>query len=171
MNPEIEINSLAINKLKNKSDGFVKYDIDVALDEVENNENGIKLKYKIVLLSNPTNTKISVEEIASVSGNETKVSKYLAPDQKNIPSVVNVVYQEIFPHFYVISKSMQIPCPSYRLSQISTTQQPETKEENVKQEIVPPATSSVDAETTTERPDLPSESSPEVIQEANVNSI
>ena len=120
---KIEISSLSVNRLKNNHDDFVKYDIDVSLDEVENNESGIKLKYKIILLSNPTNTKFTAEGLALLFGNETEVSKQLEPDQKNIPVIVNVIYQDIFPLVYIVCKSMQIPVPAYKLSQIASAAQ------------------------------------------------
>ena len=127
MNPLVEINSLAITKLNNEQKGFIKYNIEASFDELENTESQIKLKYKFVLLSNPTNTKISAEGVATIQGDEAEMSKFLAPDEKNIPHVVNNIYQEIFPLFYVITKSMQIPCPAYRLSQISASQQIESE--------------------------------------------
>jgi len=123
------------SKLKSEQDSFTKYDIEAALDELENTETTVKLKFKFALLSNPTNTKITVEGLATVNGNQSETSKLLSPDEKNIPLVVNMIYQEIFPLFYIISKSMQIPCPAYQLSKISQSQQivaesqsPETEE-------------------------------------------
>lgn len=122
---KIEISSLLVNRLKNNHEDFVKYDIDVSLDEVDNNESGIGLKYKIILLSNPTNTKITAEGLVLLFGNEAEVSKQLEPDQRNIPLIVNVIYQDIFPLIYIVCKSMQVPVPAYKLSQIaSTTQAP-----------------------------------------------
>ncbi len=119
LTPNIEINSLSINKLKNSQDDFSKYDIEVSLDETENSDSGIKLNYKLVLLSNPTNIKINVDGMVSLQGNDSDISKQLESDQKNIPIIVNKVYQEIFPLFYIISKSMQIPCPAHMLTQVS----------------------------------------------------
>ena len=127
MNPLVEINSLSITKLNNEQKGFIKYNIEASFDELENTESQIKLKYKFVLLSNPTNTKISADGVATIQGDEAEMSKFLALDEKNIPHVVNNIYQEIFPLFYVITKSMQIPCPAYRLSQISASQQIESE--------------------------------------------
>lgn len=124
MIPNIEINSLSINKLKNNSNDFSKYDIEVSLDETESTDSGVKLNYKLVLLSDPANIKINVDGMVSVHGNESEVSKQLESDQKNIPVIVNKVYQEIFPLFYVISKSLQIPCPAHRLAQVSSTSGP-----------------------------------------------
>ncbi|MGI0087194.1 MAG: hypothetical protein ACREBI_04470 [Nitrosotalea sp.] len=180
MNPTIEITSLAVNKLKNSHDDFIKYNIDVSLDEIENSESGIKLKYKFVLLSNPTNTKLTIEGVASLFGNEADVSKQLEPDQKNIPVVVNGIYQEVFPLIYIVSKSLQIPCPAYKLSQISSVAPQEAKaEEALAQE---PAAQGVDNEPIeqakteeikieeTESPP-PEPASEPVIQEANVSSI
>jgi hypothetical protein len=121
LTPNIEINSLSINKLKNSQDDFSKYDIEVSLDETENSDSGVKLNYKLVLLSNPTNIKINVDGMISLQGSDSDVSKQLESDQKNIPIIVNKVYQEIFPLFYIISKSMQIPCPAHMLTQASKT--------------------------------------------------
>ena len=139
MNPKVEINSISITKLNSEQKNFVKYNIEASFDELENTETEVKLKYKFILLSNPTNTKITTDGVATINGDQTEVSKFLAPDEKNIPHVVNNIYQEIFPLFYVISKSMQIPCPAYRLSQISTSQQlePEVKPEQVNDKTEP----------------------------------
>jgi hypothetical protein len=152
MNPKIEITSLSITKLNNEQNGFVKYNIESAMDEIENTETEVKLKYKFILLSNPTNTKLSIEGIATIYGDQTEISKHFSPDEKNIPHVVNNIYQEIFPLFYIISKSMQIPCPAYRLSQISASQRLESEvkpepvndkaEPAIESEIIPPTNSS-----------------------------
>src|SRR5207249_2271296 len=62
MSPKVDIASLTVSKLKSGM-SFEKYNIDVSIDEVENNETGIRLKYKFILLSTPTNSKISVESL------------------------------------------------------------------------------------------------------------
>ena len=157
MNPKVEINSLVFSKLKTEQSSFTKYDIEAALDELENNETEVKLKFKFALLSNPTNTKIMVEGLATVNGNQSETSKLLSPDEKNIPLVVNMIYQEIFPLFYIISKSMQIPCPAYQLSKISQSQQ-------IESDAIPPATEEKVAEppasTSTEEPANIAEATP-----------
>ncbi len=124
MNLKIEINSVTFSKLK-KEQGFVKYNIEASLDEVENRDSEIILKYRLILLSNPTNAKITVEGMATLHGDQNEISKQLSPDEKNIPVVLNLIYQEIFPLFFIMSKSMQIPCPAYRLSQMSYVPQVE----------------------------------------------
>lgn len=118
MNLKIEINSMSFSKLKNEQ-GFVKYNIEASLDEIKNIDSEVVLKYRLVLLSNPTNSKIMVEGLSTLYGDQSEISKQLSPDEKNIPVVLNLIYQEIFPLFFIISKSMHIPCPAYRLSQMS----------------------------------------------------
>ncbi len=127
MNPKVELTSLSISKLRNDQNSFVKYDIEAALDELENTETDVKLKYKFVLLSNPTNTKISVEGIATIFTNQSELPKYLGLDEKKIPHIINIIYQEIFPLFYIVSKSMQVPCPAYKLSEVSAIEKESTK--------------------------------------------
>lgn len=124
MNLKIEINSISFSKLKNEQ-GFVKYNIEVSLDEVENRDSEVMLKYRLILLSNPTNSKITVEGMATLFGDQIEISKQLGTDEKNIPIILNLIYQEIFPLFFIMSKSMQIPCPAYRLSQMSHAPQTE----------------------------------------------
>src|SRR3989454_11015407 len=121
MSPKVDIASLTVSKLKSGM-SFEKYNIDVSIDEVENNETGIKLKYKFILLSTPTNSKISVEGFTSIQGSEAEVAKHLAPDERNIPLIVNLIYQELFPLFYMTAKSLEIPCPAYKISEISAAQ-------------------------------------------------
>lgn len=127
MIPKIDISAISVSRLKSDVQ-FEKYHIDVSIDEIENNESGIKLKYKFVLLSTPTNAKISIEGLTSLSGNENQISKFLEPDQKNVPMIVNIVYQELLPLLYVLTKSIDIPCPAYKISQISQTQTSQTEE-------------------------------------------
>ena len=167
MNPKVEINSLVFSKLKNEQNSFTKYDIEAALDELENTETEVKLKFKFALLSNPTNTKLMVEGLATVDGNQSETSKLLSPDEKNIPLVVNMIYQDIFPLFYIISKSMQIPCPAYQLSKISQSQQivseaisPETEDK-----VAEPAIE----EKVSEPPTIPSTDEPTNIAETQPN--
>ena len=122
MNPKIEITSLSFSKLKNEY-SFSKYNIEASIDEAENREYEVVLKYKLVFLSNPTNTKINVEGLVTLYGDQAEISSQLGPDEKNIPVILSSIYQEIFPLFFIVSKSMQIPCPAYRLSQMTVPSQ------------------------------------------------
>ena len=122
MHQKVEINSFLVTKLKDDN-SFTKYDIEASIDEIENEEDHIRLKYKFVLLSNPTNVKISMDGFTTIYGNAQEMANRLNNDEKNIPRVVNALYQEIFPFIYITSKTMQIPCPAYRLADIAKASQ------------------------------------------------
>ena len=123
MNPEILVNTISISKLGNTDESFNKYDIEVALEEVENTETETKVKYEFTLLSNPKNTRISVDGIAFIRGNSAETSQFLEQDKNHIPRILHIIYQELFPLLYTNSLAMQIPCPSYKLAQISSPAQ------------------------------------------------
>lgn len=118
MHQRVEINSFMVTKLKDEI-SFTKYDIEASIDEVESEDDHVRLKYRFVLLSNPTNVKISVDGFTSVYGNQQEITRHLSNDERNIPRVVNALYQEVFPFLYITSKTMQIPCPAYKLADIT----------------------------------------------------
>jgi hypothetical protein len=165
MIPKIDISAISVSRLKSDI-SFEKYHIDVSIDEIENNDLGIKLKYKFVLLSTPTNAKISIEGLTSLSGNETQIAKFLEPDQKNVPMIVNIVYQELLPLLYVLTKSIDIPCPAYKISQISQAQTSQAEESKPIQEEPKIETTQAPSEPVIEKPEevqpveTPSEKSP-----------
>jgi len=165
MIPKIDISAISVSRLKSGIP-FEKYHIDVSIDEIENNDLGIKLKYKFVLLSTPTNAKISIEGLTSLSGNENQIAKFLEPDQKNVPMIVNIVYQELLPLLYVLTKSIDIPCPAYKISQISQTQTSQAEESTPIQEESKIEATQTPSEPVIEKPEevqpveTPSEKSP-----------
>lgn len=126
MTIEIGINNISINKFGNKQESFLKYDIEASLEEIESADKETKVKYEFILLSNPKNTRINVEGMAILHGNQNEVSQFLEQDKNHIPRILYSIYQELFPLLYTNSLAMQIPCPSYKLVQISSTQATET---------------------------------------------
>ena len=134
MNPDIRINTISISKLENNHNSFNKYDIEAALEEIENTETETKVKYEFTLLSNPKNTRINVDGVAVMRGNESEISSFLEQDKNHIPRILYSIYQELFPLLYTNSLAMQIPCPSYKLAQISSPAQ--TTETIVPQEAI-----------------------------------
>jgi len=123
MSPKIEIHSLSIAKSKNEQTVFNKYDIEASLEEVGSTDTQTKVKYTFILLSNPKSTRINVEGQATIFGNQSETAHYLSQDENNIPRIASIIYQELFPLFYVISKSVEIPCPAFKLSHISAPSQ------------------------------------------------
>ena len=140
MNPEIELKSLSISKSADELVNFIKYDIEVSLEETETTERETKIKFSFTLVSNPKNACINVEGFATITANQSDAPKLLDQDENHIPKIVHVIYQEIFSLLYVISKSFQIPIPAYKLSSISpssagSSQTTEEKPADTKQKI------------------------------------
>lgn len=126
MNPRIELRSLSINRSSDEIVNFVKYDIEVSLEEIESTETETKIKFAFTLGSNPKNTRVNVEGLATIFANQSEASKLLDQDENHIPNIVHVIYQEIFSLLYVILKGFQIPIPAYKLSNISPSSTPHT---------------------------------------------
>ncbi len=46
----------------------------------------------------------------------------LKQDESNAPQIVSLIYQELFPLMYIISKNMKIPSPAHTISQNNITE-------------------------------------------------
>ena len=127
MNPKIELRSLSISRSADEIVNFEKYDIEASLEEIESTETETKIKFVFTIVSNPKNTRVSVEGLVTIFASQSEASKLLDQDENHIPNVVHVIYQEIFSLLYVISKGFQIPIPAYKLSNISPPSTAEPK--------------------------------------------
>jgi hypothetical protein len=111
MNHEIEVSNLMFNKTSNEEINFKKYDINVDLEEESSNDQKTVLKYSLDLTSNPKNS------VINISGNTT-----LSGEQ------VSLIYQELFPLMYIISKNMKIPSPAHTISQNNVRESEQSNE-------------------------------------------
>ena len=146
MNPQVMVNNLTISKSTNPHDPFVKYDIEAQLEEVENTDEETKVKYEFTLLSNPKNIRINIDGLATIHGNQSEISQFLEQDKNNVPRILHIIYQELFPLFYTNSLAMQIPCPAYKLSQIDAPAQKlvtQPNQEKIVSEVAPQSDANV----------------------------
>jgi len=114
---EVEVSNLAFNKTDNESTDFKKYDINVELEEESSNDQKTVLKYSLDLTSNPKNSVINISGSTVLSGEQSEIEEFLKQEEKKTPQVVSLIYQELFPLMYIISKNMKIPSPSHTISQ------------------------------------------------------
>jgi hypothetical protein len=117
MNHEIEVSNLMFNKTSNEEIIFKKYDINVDLEEESSNEEKTVLKYSLDLTSNPKNSVINISGNTTLSGEQSEIEEFLKQENEKTPEVVSLIYQELFPLMYIISKNMKIPSPSHTISQ------------------------------------------------------
>jgi hypothetical protein len=114
---EIEVSNLMFNKTSNEEIKFKKYDINVDLEEEFSNDEKTVLKYSLDLTSNPKNAVINISGNTILSGEQSEIEEFLKQEEEKTPEVVSLIYQELFPLMYIISKNMKIPSPAHTISQ------------------------------------------------------
>jgi len=124
---EVEVSNLMFNKTSDEQINFKKYDINVELEEESSNDQKTVLKYSLDLTSNPKNAVINISGNTTLSGEQTEIEEFLKQDDEKTPEVVSLIYQELFPLMYIISKNMKIPSPAHTISQ-NNVKQPEEQE-------------------------------------------
>ena len=125
---EVEVSNLTFNKSSEDIVDFKKYDINVELEEESSNDKKTVLKYSIDLTSNPKNSVINISGNTILSGEKSEIESFLKQEEQKTPHVVSLIYQELFPLIYIISKNMKIPSPSHTISQNQIIDSP--KQEN-----------------------------------------
>ena len=128
MNHEIEVSNLMFNKTSDEKINFKKYDISVELEEESSNDQETVLKYSFDLTSNPKNSVINISGNTILSGEQSEIENFLKQEDKKTPEVVSLIYQELFPLMYIISKNMKIPSPAHTIAQNNIRDSEETHE-------------------------------------------
>ena len=122
MNHEVEVSNLMFNKTSEEQMEFKKYDINVELEEESSTDQQTVLKYSLDLTSNPKNSVINISGNAILNGEEEEIEQMLKQDESNAPQIVSLIYQELFPLMYIISKNMKIPSPAHTISKNNITE-------------------------------------------------
>ncbi len=114
---EVEVSNLMFNKTSKEQKNFKKYNINVELEEESSSDEKTILKYSLDLTSNPKNAVINISGNTTLSGEPSEIEKFLKQEDEKTPEVVSLIYQELFPLMYIISKNMKIPSPAHTISQ------------------------------------------------------
>ena len=130
MNHEVEVSNLMFNKTSEEQKDFKKYDINVDLEEESSNEEKTILKFSLDLTSNPKNSVINISGNTILSGEQEEIEDFLKQENEKTPEVVSIIYEELFPLMYIITKNMKIPSPSHTISQNQITE-PDIKNEPI----------------------------------------
>ena len=119
MNHEVEVSNLMFNKTSSEQIEFKKYDINVDLEEDSSSDGKTVLKYSLDLTSNPKNSVINISGNTILIGEQEEIENFLKQENEKTPEVVSLIYQELFPLMYIITKNMKIPSPSHTIAQNS----------------------------------------------------
>ncbi len=104
-----------MSKNDQKNTVFHKYDVEASIDEIENTETDSTFKYGFTILSNPKNVRLSIEGMTKIIGDSKERDNILAKDEKDIPKILSIIYQELFPTFFLLSKSLNVSCPPIQI--------------------------------------------------------
>ena len=159
MNHEIEVSNLMFNKTSEDQIDFKKYDINVELEEESSNDQKTILKYSLDLTSNPKNAVINISGNTTLSGEQSEIEEFLKQEDEKTPEVVSLIYQELFPLMYIISKNMKIPSPAHTISQnnIRSPQEQDNIVETAKEKALETQTNDINDEEKIDQPKTESE--------------
>jgi len=191
---QIELNSISMSKNDPKITKLDKYDVEASLDEVENTEEQSVYKYGFTALSNPKNVRLSIEGIARIFGDSIERNEILEKDEHDVPKILTMIYHELFPTFFLLSKTLNVSCPPHQIGAMGTSlendvetsdEKVETSDEKVETSDEKVETSDEKVETSDEKVEVseendtsesespqetPIESEPESVPETNVEN-
>ena len=148
----LDIESFNVNNSSKEKVDFQKYDIDVSLNEVSSAENSCQLQYGYTFSSAPKGIRLSLEGKIDVNGNSSELESIYQKDEQNIPNILRMSYQELYPVLFMLTKSMKIPCPPYEISKTMDFSEPTVEPETVQETVTeqPTANSEFDQMSTEE---------------------
>src|SRR3989338_678238 len=118
LNIQVDLNSISMSKNDPKNTVFHKYDVEASIDEIENAETHSTFKYGFTILSNPKNVRLFIEGMTKVTGDSKERDDILSKDENDVPKILSVIYQELFPTFFLLSKSLDVSCQPHQIGGI-----------------------------------------------------
>jgi len=158
---QIELNSISMSKNDPKITKLDKYDVEANIDEVENTDEQSVFKYVITALSNPKNVRLSIEGIAHIFGDPIERNEILDKDENDVPKILTMIYHELFPTFFILSKTLNVSCPPHQIGSMGEASEKESPQETSTE-------SDVSGENETSEKESPQEKSTESEPETNV---
>ena len=113
---------------------IAKYDVEAAIDEIQNTDEESVFKYDFTILSDPKNVRLSIDGIARIHGDSIERDEILTKDENEIPKILTTIYQELFPTFFLLSKTLNVSCPPHNIGKMGETPSQETPESEIEQD-------------------------------------
>ncbi len=173
---QIDLNSISMSKNDPKITKLDKYDVEANIDEVENTDEQSVYKYGFTALSNPKNVRLSIEGIASIFGDSIERNEIIEKDENDVPKILTMIYQELFPTFFLLSKTLNVSCPPHQVGVMGETPEKdvEVSDENETSETESPQETTIESdvsdENETSETESPQETTIESEPEANVQN-
>ena len=131
----MELNSISMSKNESMATAITKYDVEAAIDEIENTDEQSVFKYGFTILSDPKNVRLSIDGITRIHGDSIERDDILTKDENEIPKILTAIYQELFPTFFLLSKTLNVSCPPHNIGKMGETLSQETPESKIEQDV------------------------------------
>src|SRR5579871_5321077 len=90
----------------------VVFSFGVNMDEAERSAESVKLNFQMVMDTEPSIAKFTVEGVAIVSGEASEIEKILSADpQTNVPLVFTRIYQQVYAVIFMLAGVIDVPYP------------------------------------------------------------
>jgi hypothetical protein len=155
MNIQVEVRSLNTSKNSTDFTTFKKYDVEISINETENTNDHSILQYTFVVTSNPKNARFAIEGIAKLIGTPEQRDEILSKTEGSVPVILSSIYQELFPTLFIMSKSLNVPSPPYRIGGSQMVESPQTDSTSASPEAAPAETQPSGPETQPSNPETP----------------
>jgi len=130
----VDLNAISMSKNESTATTIAKYDVEAAIDEIQNTDEESVFKYDFTILSDPKNVRLSIDGIARIHGDSIERDEILVKDENEIPKILTSIYQELFPTFFLLSKTLNVSCPPHNIGKMGETPSQETPESEIKQD-------------------------------------
>ncbi len=130
----MDLNAISMSKNESTATTIAKYDVEAAIDEIQNTDEESVFKYDFTILSDPKNVRLSIDGIARIHGDSIERDEILAKDENEIPKILTSIYQELFPTFFLLSKTLNVSCPPHNIGKMGETPTQETPESEIKKD-------------------------------------
>ena len=130
----MELNSISMSKNESMATTITKYDVEATINEIENTDEQSVFKYGFTILSDPKTVRLSIDGITRIHGDSIERDEILTKDENEIPKILTIIYQELFPTFFLLSKTLNVSCPPHNIGKMGETPSQETPESEIKKD-------------------------------------
>ncbi|MHA7647237.1 hypothetical protein [Nitrosopumilus sp. S4] len=137
MKAQIELSSISMSKNDPKLSKLDKYDVEANIEEIDNSEDQSVFKYGFTALSNPKNVRLAIEGIARISGDSMERDEILTKDENDVPKILTMIYHELFPTFFLLSKSLNVSCPPHTIGSMGDGKLADVEDPQINESEIP----------------------------------
>jgi hypothetical protein len=95
------------------ADTPVIFNFGVNMEEAERNDESVKLNFQMIMDTEPSIAKFTVEGSATIRGSAEVIEQMLSADpETNVPYVFTRIYQQVYAVIFMLAGTIEVPYPS-----------------------------------------------------------